>query len=256
MAHPDNFNRLLSTGGQRNRFACLEAGRAWLCTSANGRKGRASRRGADVQRHCAGRLSGIPTDTSASFRYLSAGLREGLRQLGLHPGEKSGASRTRPAESALEPSGRVGAERTPSACFAAPAREEIVIEGRKAAGSAQWKSQGVIYKHGSIPLELDGDTLFRALQFENESARMLARKRFQSKATAINDILRGNGLQPIALRDLERAFGNGFRATLSGVWVEDELTASELDNARELVDETPERTVGTSGGEGSVNVEP
>jgi lipoate-protein ligase A len=40
-------------------------------------------------------------------------------------------------------------------CFAAPSRGELVYEGRKIAGSAQWREQGAVLQHGSILVDND-----------------------------------------------------------------------------------------------------
>lgn len=74
-------------------------------------------------------------------RRVAAGLVAGLRLLGLgaavaDPGER------RPARSPRQP-----------ACFAAAARHEITIEGRKLVGSAQRREAGAFLQHGSILIE-------------------------------------------------------------------------------------------------------
>jgi lipoate-protein ligase A len=40
-------------------------------------------------------------------------------------------------------------------CFAAPARGELIVGGRKLAGSAQWRHDGALLQHGSILIEDD-----------------------------------------------------------------------------------------------------
>ena len=40
-------------------------------------------------------------------------------------------------------------------CFAAPSRGELVYEGRKIAGSAQWRERGAVLQHGSILVDND-----------------------------------------------------------------------------------------------------
>lgn len=40
-------------------------------------------------------------------------------------------------------------------CFAEPAAGELVVEGRKLVGSAQWREEGAVLQHGSILLEDD-----------------------------------------------------------------------------------------------------
>lgn len=40
-------------------------------------------------------------------------------------------------------------------CFAEPARNEIVVDGRKLVGSAQWRDEGAMLQHGSILVDDD-----------------------------------------------------------------------------------------------------
>lgn len=47
----------------------------------------------------------------------------------------------------------------PAPCFDAPAAGELVVEGRKLAGSAQWRSDGALLQHGSILVEDDQTAL-------------------------------------------------------------------------------------------------
>lgn len=44
---------------------------------------------------------------------------------------------------------------TAGPCFAAPSRGELVYEGRKIAGSAQWRENGAVLQHGSILVDND-----------------------------------------------------------------------------------------------------
>jgi lipoate-protein ligase A len=50
-----------------------------------------------------------------------------------------------------------GATRTTGPCFAAPSPGELIYEGRKIAGSAQWRENGVVLQHGSILVDNDQD---------------------------------------------------------------------------------------------------
>ncbi len=51
--------------------------------------------------------------------------------------------------------GRDGVTRHQGPCFAVPAEGEIVFEGRKLAGSAQWRENGAVLQHGSILIDDD-----------------------------------------------------------------------------------------------------
>lgn len=56
---------------------------------------------------------------------------------------------------------RLNRARLPDAspCFEHPAEGEVVFEGRKLAGSAQWRSDGALLQHGSILVGDDQQTL-------------------------------------------------------------------------------------------------
>jgi lipoate-protein ligase A len=47
----------------------------------------------------------------------------------------------------------------PAPCFDAPSTGELVLDGKKLAGSAQWRSDGALLQHGSILVEDDQSTL-------------------------------------------------------------------------------------------------
>ena len=76
----------------------------------------------------------------AAYRAVAAGLVAGLRRLGVD------------ARAAPSPRGQGRAGRHPG-CFAAVARHEIAVGGRKLVGSAQRRSAGAFLQHGSILLE-------------------------------------------------------------------------------------------------------
>jgi lipoyl(octanoyl) transferase len=48
---------------------------------------------------------------------------------------------------------------TAAPCFAAPARGELTIDGRKLVGSAQWRDRGALLQHGSILLDDDQSSI-------------------------------------------------------------------------------------------------
>ncbi len=48
-----------------------------------------------------------------------------------------------------------GATTTTGPCFAGPSPGELIYDGRKIAGSAQWREHGVVLQHGSILIDND-----------------------------------------------------------------------------------------------------
>jgi len=81
-----------------------------------------------------------------TFRLINEGILQGLESMGVaavfHRKEKA-----------------AGAARENPYCFAAPSQFEILVQGRKAVGSAQMRREGVILQHGSIPLSVDRERI-------------------------------------------------------------------------------------------------
>ncbi|MDC3418634.1 lipoate--protein ligase family protein [Aquibacillus salsiterrae] len=116
----------------------------------------------------------MPKTVKDAYLVISKGLLEGFKQLGLQ------------AEFAI-PEGKL--QTTDSAvCFEEPSWYELIVEGKKAAGSAQTRQKGVILQHGSIPLEVDNQKLYDMFIYPNEKVKERARRSFGDKAVAINDI--------------------------------------------------------------------
>ncbi len=88
---------------------------------------------------------------SAAYGRINALLLDALGTMGVR------ASLAEPAARAAQP--------TALPCFAEPARGEIVLGGRKLAGSAQWRDAGAMLQHGSIIVD-DDQSLIRAVMRE------------------------------------------------------------------------------------------
>jgi lipoate-protein ligase A len=118
---------------------------------------------------------GMPSGVTEAYRVLSEGLLRGFIKLGLD------------AQMVQLESNRASREveaMTSAACFDAPSWYELVVEGRKVAGSAQMRYKGAVLQHGSVLLELDVDQLFGLLRFPNDAVRQRMQKSFHSKAIA------------------------------------------------------------------------
>lgn len=171
---------------------------------------------------------GLPSNITESYRYLSHGLMYGFRELGLDAEMVS---------CSVTDKQRKSADAASAACFDSPSWYELVVEGRKIAGSAQQRSRGVVLQHGSILLDLDIDLLFNVLRFGSEGARERLKKAFAQKAVAANDLLRAKGLEPIDTLDAAQAFQVGFSEALGIELVEEPLTAYEAELAAKLAEE-------------------
>ena len=86
-----------------------------------------------------------PVSLAGSFRESYARINRllvgGLRRLGIS------VEVAAPRERSLPPSA--------APCFERPAAGELVVDGRKLVGSAQWRDQGAMLQHGSILVEDD-----------------------------------------------------------------------------------------------------
>lgn len=80
-----------------------------------------------------------------SYRRINRLLLAALNALGV------GATAATPATRAISPG--------MSPCFDEPAAGEVVVDGRKLAGSAQWRIDGALLQHGSILVADDQSTL-------------------------------------------------------------------------------------------------
>ncbi len=81
----------------------------------------------------------------ASYDRINRVVLEGLRRLGV------GATIARPATKAQNPG--------IAPCFNEPSAGELMLDGRKLAGSAQWRRDGVLLQHGSILIDDDQSVL-------------------------------------------------------------------------------------------------
>ncbi|MEJ9270000.1 lipoate--protein ligase family protein, partial [Bacillus thuringiensis] len=83
----------------------------------------------------------MPASVTEAYRIISQGILEGFRDLGLDA--YFAVPKTEEEKNALK-------NPRSAVCFDAPSWYELVVEGRKVAGSAQTRQKGVILQHGSI----------------------------------------------------------------------------------------------------------
>ena len=165
----------------------------------------------------------MPSTVTEAYKIISQGLLEGFKNLGFEtyfaiPRSKEERDKLKQPRS--------------SVCFDAPSWYELVVEGRKIAGSAQTRQKGVILQHGSILQDIDIDDLFDMFKFKNERLKAKMKENFVQKAVAINDISN----QHITLNEMENAFKSGFKKGLNIDFKPLELTEKQLEEVQELED--------------------
>jgi len=163
----------------------------------------------------------MPSSVTEAYKIISMGLLHGFQNLGLKAEMVSLAS-----EEEKEKYSSPGS----SACFDSPSWYELVVEGKKVAGSAQTRQKGVILQHGSILLDMDVELLFSLLNFSSDRLKQRMMESFRQKAVTINEV----SPRAISLQEAIDAFGRGFASGLDVELVPGELTEEELALAKEL----------------------
>ncbi|MFB6465841.1 biotin/lipoate A/B protein ligase family protein [Cytobacillus sp. Hz8] len=156
----------------------------------------------------------MPKTVTEAYKVISEGILRGFQNLGL--AAYFSIPRTDQEKEALK-------SPRSAVCFDAPSWYELVVEGRKVAGSAQTRQKGVILQHGSILLDLDEDKLFSLFKYPNERVRERMQKGFKDKAVAINEISK----RQISLDEAKIAFKKGFAEGLDIELVPYQLTAEQ-----------------------------
>lgn len=163
----------------------------------------------------------MPRTVNASYQILSRGLMEGFRQLGLQAEMVSLAS-----EEEKKRYAGLGS----AACFDSPSWYELVVEGRKVAGSAQTRQRGTILQHGSILLDLDADLLFSVLRFPSAEKREEVKAAFLARAVSV----KGCSGRDVTYEEAVLAFRTGFEKGLGVRLLPGELTSFEKEMAEQL----------------------
>ena len=163
----------------------------------------------------------MPQTVTEAYRVLSEGLLLGFQNLGLDayfsvPDTEEKRADLKQPKSAV--------------CFDAPSWYELVVEGKKVAGSAQTRQKGVILQHGAILLELDEEKLLSVFNFSSEAVKEKMRKKLPEKAVAINRL----SSTPFTIDQCVKAFKKGFEQALQIQLIPYELTAEQLYYVKQL----------------------
>jgi lipoyl(octanoyl) transferase len=158
----------------------------------------------------------IPQTVGESYRVIHQGLLAGFRNLQINASLLPPKKREKTASS--------------SVCFATSAAYELVVAGRKIAGSAQMRQRGVMLQQGSILLEMDVDLLFSVLRFPSERVKERLQQTFADKAVTIHRFRK----EPITLQEVVQAFFAGFQQGMGLKLTIAELTEEERNRAQAI----------------------
>lgn len=164
----------------------------------------------------------LPGSVLQTYKFLSAGLLEAIRQLGLEASVED-----KPTKSSISGS---------PACFDSPSWYEIEVSGRKLVGSAQVRQREVLLQHGSVLLELDIDKLQQVMKLPDARVRDRMIASLNAKATAINPELLRAGKAPLQPYPVVEALIEGFRSGLGISLLQGRLTDEERSTAKELAE--------------------
>lgn len=163
----------------------------------------------------------MPATVTEAYRVISEGLLIGFQKLGLDayfsvPDTEEKKINLKKPKSAV--------------CFDTPSWYELVVEGKKVAGSAQTRQKGVILQHGAILLDLDEDKLIQTFKFSSNELRDRVKASLSKKAVAINKISQN----PVTIDECKIAFKHGFEDALQIELVEITLSEEQEKYVKEL----------------------
>ena len=163
----------------------------------------------------------MPKTVTEAYRVLSEGVLLGFRNLGLDAYFSVPITEEEQAD-LKKPKSAV--------CFDAPSWYELVVEGRKVAGSAQTRQKGVILQHGAILLDLDEDKLLSVFKFDSEDMREKMRLKLPEKAVAMNRLVD----KPFTIEQCIPAFKAGFEQALKIELIPYKLTIEQMAYVEQL----------------------
>ncbi|RBP02611.1 biotin/lipoate A/B protein ligase family protein [Rossellomorea aquimaris] len=165
----------------------------------------------------------MPKTVTEAYRVISEGILKGFQGLGL----EAYFAVPKTAEE------REGLKNPRSAvCFDAPSWYELVVEGRKVAGSAQTRQKGVILQHGSILLDLEEDKLFSLFNYPSDRVKERMQRAFKSKAVAMNEISSETVTMDMAKEAFKKGFEEGLNIHLEPYKLSEEETQYVVDLAK------------------------
>jgi lipoate-protein ligase A len=163
----------------------------------------------------------MPSSVLDAYRVICLGLLEGYRLLGV------------PAYLQEPVNTRADKERWSPACFDLPSSYELMVAGRKAAGSAQTRQRGVILQHGAILLDFDVESMVPLMAVTGDDKREQLRRTLSEHAVSLKEAAG----RPVSWEEALQAFRLGFAKGLGVSLVEEALSAYEEQIAVRLMEE-------------------
>lgn len=150
-----------------------------------------------------------------SYCKVSRGLVAGLTSLGINPEMTPADCRN---------------NRSSSSCFLSPSAYEVVVGGRKLAGSAQWRHRGMLLQHGSVLLDLDPLLYAEVLKLPPGEDRDTWAGGFARRAVCLREALG----RSIGFAEAADAIVRGYKEALRLELQEEGLTEQEWEAADAL----------------------
>lgn len=163
-----------------------------------------------------GRREGVPAGVVAAYAYLCQGIIAALQRLGIR----------------AELSDERVSKHPSAACFASSTQADLTSNGFKLVGSAQVWKEDALLQQGSLPLDDRAAEFFDLLRFPDAQARMEALEQYQEKTTPLHTFA-----SAVTWDEVAQAFASGFSDCMETAFVPGELLPSELELARQLVEE-------------------
>jgi len=163
----------------------------------------------------------VPHTITASYRFFSQGLLDGLKVLGIE------AQMSMPKAAYSQTKCRHHAS---AACFDAPSHYEVTFDGRKIIGSAQVRKEGVILQHGSILLRFEPQQVAALLNLPTPEAKATVAKMLTKRAISLAEATNREISWGEACQAIQTAFGPALGVELTA----DSLSQAEREMAQEL----------------------
>jgi len=154
--------------------------------------------------------SGMSKSIVESYKEISKGLLQGLRNLGLKVVMNEDVSKGEKS----------------AVCFNDPSWYEIIVNGKKIVGSAQKRVDGKLLQHGAVLIDIDIEKYCSL--FNNCSNELISKVR--ERMTSINDELNGKK----GYDDVKEAMKKGFESAMGLEFEISELSKEELELAKKL----------------------